>query len=432
MRICFDKKYTTAIIFFLFFSTVLKIVQSKDYSPFNLSSNDIQTIFNQTIVVPACNNLPADISFICADIKYNNGRLKFCELGDALYMSFTRDMRLEINGTVKTMHAPGWGIFWHYLKQFGLPVWFVGTLRNSNAQALDVLSELGQHHQPTLHDLEKKSLFQNALKKDFVKTDNINDYRGIIVHSAFNGTRQEHKEIKAFKKRYPEFIFINNKTHRIASHKELTYNLFYEADLSQYLPHFKIYPKVYQPEIVKDILEQFTSKYLVIKPLAGSCSRGVSIIKRGELDTLLSLILTKDKRTLQQSNIPWVSEWNNDTDSNFIVSEFVDSKTLFMNKKPYDPTMRIMCILRHDQRNLYITVIGAFWKIPITSLSDKATLTDKHVTRAHLNIADPDAFHSGILVGKDDMQNVRQILNRCLPVLYEKILTTQQNTDLNN
>ena len=87
--------------------------------------------------------------------------------------------------------------------------------------------------------------------------------------------------------------------------------------------------------------------------------------------------------------------------------------------------MRIMCLLHHNQGMITITVIGAFWKIPAYSLDDQVSLTEKHVTRAHLIFPDPDAFHSGILVEKDDMHNVRQILNGCLPILYEKMLTQQ-------
>lgn len=407
-----------AIILLLFNSPA----HGQSYDPFNLSDRDIQTILQQTVTIPSSSH-NADISFLCADMKYHNGMLKFCELGDAIYMSFTRDMRLEINGDIKQLHAPGWGIFWHYLKQFNIPVWFVGFVRNRNALAFDEYEKLAGRYVPNLHTLKQDPTFQNILDKNFKPTGNINDYKGIIITCARTESERDGAEILEFKQQHPEFIFVNKNIRPIVTRKDVSYQTFCDAGLSYLIPRTKIYEKQYSPKLVDEIMRTFTSNYIVLKPLAGTCSRGVTIIEKQELDQTLALILMQDKKKLRQSTkIPWLTEWSVDTEPKFMVSEYVPSQTLMRDNNPYDPTMRMMCMLRHDQGAIHVTIIGTFWKIPALPLTSAATLTEKHVTRAHLVMTDPDAFHSGIMVDRETMQRVSQILHNCMPILYKHVL----------
>lgn len=417
------------IIFLLLFSVTCSAKSDKFYRPFDLMDHEIQTILNTTILLPVHTSQPADISFICADIKYKDGALKFCELGDAIYMTMLRNIKLEINGQVKTMHSPPWGMVWHYLKQFDLPIWFIGPPgaqfktfgMNKNILAIDELKKLGGQYISGLDALKKSTMFLKAIKKDFKNPHSLQDHRGVIIYCAEPG-EQDSKKIRAFKKQYPGFIFINEALHSVVCRKDSTYQLFYDSGLADFIPYTKFYDKTYNRTLIQDILRDFSSEYLVIKPVAGSASKGVIIIPNEKLDSTLSLILKSDKQKLNKNNTPWLSEWAYDNNPRFMVSEYVPSKILMREGKPYDPTMRIIFMLRHDQGNVFVTLIAGFWKIPEKSLIDQAPLTEKHVTRPHLTMNDQDEFHRGILVEKEDLENVRNILNGCLPVLYTKIL----------
>lgn len=418
-------------LFLLVISFTCNAKPDKFYQPFNLTHDDIQTIVNNTISVPSSLSDHADISFLAADIKYNNGVLKFCEMGDGIYMTHLRDINLEINGKIKTINSPPWVVVWHYLNQCGLPIWFIGpaggdhkTLgMNKHLLALDELKKLGGQYISGLDGLEKNPVFLRAIKKDFKKTNCLKDHRGIIIYCAESG-EQNSQAIKAFKQQYPGFIFVNDTLASVVARKDSTYKLFTDSGLSDYIPFSQIYDKSYSQHLIQNILRDFSSDYLVLKPVAWSASRGVSIIHKDTLDSVLSVILNSDTKTLQKNSIPWLADWAYDSADNFMISEYASSKILIRDGKPYDPTMRIQLLLRHDQGNMYVTLIGGYWKIPGSSLDDQVSLTEKHVTRSHLRLYGQDPLNRGILVEKEDLDSVRTILNRCLPILYKHILLT--------
>lgn len=403
------------------------------YQPFDLNNDDIQTILNHTAAVHLPISQPADISFLCADIKYNNGCLKFCELGDAVYMFLLPNLKLEINGHIKTTHSPPWGVFWHYLKQFEIPFWFIGPEgapleslgMNKQILALDQLHNLGGQYIYGLGDLENNSKFKEAIKKECNNPQSLHDHRGIIIYCAEPGELNS-QTIQEFKKRYPGFIFINEVVHKIVSRKDTTYPFFYNAGLAEYIPYTKFYDKVYNQTLVQNILDDFSHEYLVIKPVAGSASKGVIIIHKDELDATLATILTTNKQALKTNDTPWFSEWSYDNEPRFMLSEFISSQTLVRDGKPYDPTMRVIFMLRHEQDQVYVTVIGGFWKIPGKSLIEQATLTEQHARRSRSGMRGVGDSQRGILVEKKDLDAVRNILNSCLPILYENILTSRK------
>ncbi|NDD55743.1 hypothetical protein EBZ39_18075, partial [bacterium] len=91
------------------------------YEPFAMDPADLTAVLKQTFAkdVPSLRTVPADITFGCVDIKYNRGSFKIVECGDANYMSF-RTGDVLMNGKPYKLVAPYWGIFWHYLRSFGL------------------------------------------------------------------------------------------------------------------------------------------------------------------------------------------------------------------------------------------------------------------------------------------------------------------------
>src|SRR5271157_2695887 len=98
------------ILFFLCSLSISPIIHATDrYDPFAMSREDIQVVLKSEIAipVPSQQKLPADISYACADIKYKDGALKFCECGDGIYMSF-RTAKVRINNRVQDIVSPYW------------------------------------------------------------------------------------------------------------------------------------------------------------------------------------------------------------------------------------------------------------------------------------------------------------------------------------
>ena len=134
-------KATASILFFCWVSYCFCKIDGnkKDVSSFVMSSKTINYILEQKRVIEIEEKfLPEDITFACADIKYADGKLMFCELGEAIYMPL-RLMPVMIKGQQQQIVAPCWEIFWRYLKQFKLQMLLVGDIDSKSVGALDQL-----------------------------------------------------------------------------------------------------------------------------------------------------------------------------------------------------------------------------------------------------------------------------------------------------
>lgn len=392
---------------------------SDKYAPFDLSKKNIQSAlanFNVT-PLPGDKLLPANITFACADIKYNKDGVKFCECGDGIYMSF-RTAKLEINQEIHNIVTPGWGLFWNFLHQFNLPIWHVGDRGPAHALALEELSALGGRYAKDFNMLEKDAFFKKSCKNNFAKTSNIRDYAGIIVFRAKNEHARDADFVQDFQQRHPEFLFVNDIARSYVKRKDNTYKLFHDCDLDEYLPENKVYPAQYSNKLTEQILKDFKQhNLLVVKPVFSSLSYGVNVIDREHLDDLLSVIL-RDKKKISPGAHRCYAYWRMRNPSNFVVAQHVASKTISVRGNSYDPTMRVLFMMYHDKGQVYTTVIGGFWKIPVKHLGQTGcSLTDRRVTIAHAG-----AEFSGILVDHDDMDAVKKTLHTILPRLYQRML----------
>lgn len=393
--------------------------QTYAYKPFDLSLDSINFVLNRSNSQSIQAYARADVSFICADIKYHNGTLKFCECGDGTYMSFTHDMRMHINKQEHTLTAPGWGFLWHYLSHYKLPIWHVGYVRNWTAMSLDLLALLGGQHIDTLQELESDPLFEKSCERNFKMSNSINNYSGFIVYTAQQRQERDGAGIKDFMQKHPEFIVINTVVRPHLKHKQATYSLFQEAGMSSFLPQYKFCPGVYNQSQVRKILRTFNSEHLIIKPVRGSLSMGAIMTTKETLDTTLRSIFEESKK-IDPAHKNIHKLYHNKP---FMISEYIPSRIIHQEGKAYDPTMRVMLLLSHDKGVVTTTLIGAFWKIPLYHLEDlHATLTQKHITNAHLFVDDPDDFYSGILVDESDMRHIRSLMSTALGAVYKNAL----------
>ena len=404
----------------LFIACVMSGTAAKShYMPFRMNRADIDAVVGsgQAYCTKGLESIPADITFGCADIKYKQGAVKFCECGDAFFMSL-RPCNIEFNDNHHWEVAPFWGIFWNYLKQFGLPIWHVGDGGPANALALEELKKCGGRYVKTWNALHHQLGCgkQRLAPQKSAGSARINAYQGIVAFKDWGERVQDSKDFAEFKRTHPELIFVNAVAHGYLKRKDNTYRLFSDAGCTENLPFFRVYKSEYSEELVAQILNEFKSDVLVVKPTFGLCSNGVNVIRRDELKSLLQLIL-RDPGRIPKGEHRCLSYWRQAKPGSFIVSECLESQHIEVGGKPYDPTMRVMYIMHHDNGAVHVNVLGGFWKIPVKSLSDRGSLTEQRVTIAHSG----DQY-TGIMVDRADAKVMKQKMTEILTKAYQMML----------
>jgi len=400
----------------------MNIAAHNNYAPFVMNRGDIQAVLEQAEVYPAVGKRPCppDITFGCADIKYDNGMFKVVECGDGIYMSL-RAHDVIMNNAQYNLVGPYWGIFWNYLASFGIPVWHIQDKGPANALALDELARLGGRYASSWTSLLKDPVFKKANNQTKNVGNTINSYSGIIVYRAGKeGARDvTSTEYKNFKNKHTNFIYVNANTRDFLKRKDNTYRIFTAAGQEAYIPKSQVFPTVYSPELASVMRSALGNpeKY-IIKPVYSSLSIGVNAIASNDLNSFLELILNK-KDSIPKQSPRSLSYWRKSTAPHFIASEYASSQTIYKDGKPYDPTMRVMFAMHSDKGEITVNILGGFWKIPVKPLNQAgASLTEKHVTIAHAG----DYFSFGMML---DPENTTLLKERMAPVLakvYEYIL----------
>ncbi len=395
---------------------------NNSYDPFVMDQQDIHALLQEknSIITSKTANIPADITFGCADIKYNNGSFKIVECGDAIYMSL-RTHDVIMNKKQQRLTGPYWGILWHYLMQFRLPIWHVQDAGPANALALDELKKLGGNYVGSWQHLANNAVFQEAAKKTVRSPSALADYAGIIVYRARQERNREPNtgEYQKFKAQHPNFIYVNANTRDFLKRKDNTYRLFNDAGLGKYIPTSIVASTLYDPSLAHAIRKALgTVQQYIIKPVYSSLSIGVNTVASEDLESFLELILLK-KDAIPKNSGRGLHFWRNHNPPHFIASEYAPSQTLYKDGKPYDPTMRVMFVMHHDRGSVHINVLGGFWKIPVKALNDQtATLTEKHVTIAHAG----DYYSFGAMLTADDAATLKLSLAPVLAKAYEAML----------
>ena len=393
-------------------------LHATSYPPFMVSESDSTGVINRGVTVPVTTapHLPADISFACADIKYHEGSLKFCECGDGIYMSL-RTATVALNDHPQDAVAPYWGIFWHYLAQFRLPLWLVGNIEPETALARATFKQLGGSCRQNLLQLEQDENFKKACESTFIPQSRINAYRGIIIFRSGSERGRDGDAIRDFRRNHPEFLYVNSIARPYLIRKDATSEIFKAAGLAQLIPAAKTYGSNYSSTLTQQILNDFPDQWLIIKPTSSSLANGVNLVDRNNLEEFLRLIL-RDKKNISCNAPRGLSYWRTAHPSHFFVSSYAPSHLIYKDNLPYDPTMRIVFMMYHDKGVINITVIAGFWKIPVESLAaTEATLTARHITIAHAG-----DYYTGILVDPHDWNDIKEILDNNLPTLYQTIL----------
>jgi hypothetical protein len=113
--------------------------------------------------------------------------------------------------------------------------------------------------------------------------------------------------------------------------------------------------------------------------------------------------------------------WKHDINKSFVIEEYVQSKPYFVRNNWYDPTLRLVFFAHCSEGKVYTNFVSAFWKIPPApinnNISDIKLLTSQHITQSMIGSTTP-----GYPVAQEDMDNIRSIMNKILPEIYEQMI----------
>lgn len=384
----------------------------------NLSNKLFLSILDEAIVIKSdsYSKLPPSISFFSADAKFDGEHLKFCELGNGLYGVPVPAYTL-LSGQKAILYPPYWEFLWLYASQFNIPVW---CIKHSKAHVAEkTLKKLGGKIFNSIEEFEK------FLQIHYPSESNIKNKHKIIQEHigilAYAGTRIKSDKLEEFKTRHPGILFINDFSALYQRRKDKIHAVFNNDDfLNQFRPRWGVYSTKYSEKLVDQIKNEIKSDLYIIKPIVGRQARGVMLVEEKNLNSTLKNILEKInpnnlKNTKEKSH---TFNWQDYEYDKFIVEEFIESKHISKDSKPYDPTLRLGFIISQNNGEISVNIITAFWKFPPNSLSDRGTPQAKHVTKPMVGAHDP-----ALNVDANDMHKIRLILNSMLPKLYEKMIS---------
>lgn len=391
----------------------------------------IQPIFNTSIHQvsdPTLKDIiPSDISFMIADIKYKENDLKIIEFGDGLFAGLKVLDHMCGEGKV-------WTSLWDYLSQYKLPIWYVGSYRtNPNTVAWSHFIKKGGYYASSLATLKLNAQFKKTLKKSVpFNPGDIKTYKGIIVIKRYNPPASF---LNKFKQEHPDFIILCDATTKAASDKNLTNLLFNTDSLKTFRPTCAIYPREYTSDLAEKIANDLKCKWFVIKPVNSGRGNGILMVKKQNLDATLKQILKAyhnhlpyDNNHPIKLNNPLTHQyWRYERHSHFLVEEYVESKHITVQDKPYDATMRVIFTLAYDQQKIHLTFLDAYWKKPIKAIGEKGTFREKHLSKHQ-----PNYYQSiGFEVSKEDLDGTYALMRECLPKIYWNMLTAHYQEELN-
>ncbi len=373
------------------------------------------------------NKIKADISFMIADIKVPQDGVKILELGDATWSGFRG---------FGFIHGVGaaWNLFWEHLELFNLPIFLVGTPSATEK----ALSRFTQNpicrNVGSMRDLVRDPLFKQLAKEPRVSISltktSLLAYKGIIVFDRYRSV-PEHFYMA---KKYPNFLILNEAIYEAAQYKHLTGKLF-DTALQEFRPKFGIYDRAYSPTLAETIKHDIPVPMYVLKPTYASQGHGVIMVSSNDLDDTLKFIFQAkghgNWKLFKLSDNDYkdaYAYWHKPThDTSFIVEEFVASKTVLIDKKPYDPTMRVFFSLSNSEGIIGITFLGAYWKKPTKSLMEEGSFRIKHISKIPKHQPSEEII-KGLTVSCDDYKRVTEILHPVLEQLYKKMLIQNYET----
>ena len=379
----------------------------------------------------------ADISFVIADLKYRPGNLKLLEFGQGQLSSFLGYYRLYGRDLV-------WGAFWEFLRECELPVGLM-TTEVPHRKPKDLIRSAGKCGVPEFTAIRGAAEFdafvrscreRRAAEPGSSNFSRIRGHSGIVMKAfeqrhlaqlvrggdpvAAAARIDEYRQrLRSIASECSDFLLLNGATALYSWRKDELAKLFDQDSLRCLVPQDHTYSTSFRADLAAEICSEIDAPALVIKPLNSSRGRGVLIRSRAEFASTLKAILTKDPEL--SSGNESLSYWLTDTNDRFIVQSYEPSRTIVVEGRPYDATMRQFFLLRHDAGKIELCFAGGFWKLPGWSLDDDAPFQER-VKSLQNHTRFKSAAVMSAKIGRDDSDAVQEILGVALPVLYRQML----------
>lgn len=378
----------------------------------------------------------AEMSYLFADVKFDGQNLKILEIGEGKNGGFRSFDAVFEEGRI-------WKKFWEYAASFGLPIFYVGQGPSPdpiNKIGITLDQKVAWHTFMEVSGRWAKSLAALQDRDDFQELANlaprgdgsaIKHYKAIVVFKCRDD--REPKLLVAledFKKKYPDFLVLDCVSRPFAASKHLNDILFRSTqDTACYRPACKLYPKEYHTDLAQQIVDDLDSDFFVIKPLDSGMSNGVIMTSVGLLDADLKRILTRKVGSnighqgtfnYRPVDTQSYSYWVGDTNRQFIVEAYAPSRTIEVLGKKYDPTIRVVFTLVHDNGTIKVKMLEHWWKLPPKALDEYAILTLKHVSQYRPDLKQLPADE--LTLSEEDEHLVRSLMADAMARAYVKML----------
>ncbi|MBA2728527.1 MAG: hypothetical protein H0U49_10200 [Parachlamydiaceae bacterium] len=351
--------------------------------------------------------LPADVSFVVVDIKYNAERgAQICEIQHGISSSFKGETfsnggySLIAQNLVKELdrfHERSWasnGAFFDpSLKQE-----FLNDRKWNVAQDFISITK-------------NKQFLVHAAAPVYDPAD-LNSYHGFVI---MRPGQIENR--KSFRKKYPGIICIDNATYSNRKDKYKVTNLLMgDPSTEKHKPKWGLYSLENEEGLIERINKDIGSDLLVIKPLHGSLGNGVIILKKEDLQEALEYLFKRKPQGAPNID-PAYEFWLSCNSESFLVEEFIEVEPVsapHLEGKLYSPTLRLAFLMIYNKKEIEIVCLGGYYSLPNKSLCEEGTLNERYKTTCQL----PYYLKGDPEIMKLAEEQIKEVLH----ILYQKLL----------
>ncbi len=350
--------------------------------------------------------IPADISFLLADVKYNKQQgAKICEVQQgnlSLFKGF--DFIYHRKGVVGERLC-------QVLSQYNDNFWFL-----ENALTFAPMKEHfianKWNHAASLMDLFNNETFSQFHHKAAEDPYDISHYHAVVYARILAENNAED-----LKQSFPGVLVMDSANMPYLFDKYKMSALFLgDERLERVKPKWKLYNKKYHPQLAEEIIRDMGSDLIVIKPKGSAEGKGVIILPKEQLDdTLKKMIL--DRKSMKSEDRGY-KFWESDHSDSFLAEEYVPSDPVYaphLGNKPYNGTMRVVFVLAYHKQQVHLHYLGAYWIIPEKSLEEEGTMHEK--SKAYVL---GTTYYCD--VAKDTLEIVEEQLREPLKLMYQRML----------
>ena len=364
--------------------------------------------------------LPKDLSFCIADLKFNNttvnsdgsrGSLKILEFGEGGRSKFKGHDALYGTGTM-------WAFFWRYMAAYNVPMWLVSMPEDAGLRKeinMDLFAQLGGQEAKNITDLRQHietSLYQ---QHGVVTAQHRQDYAAMVLIKKGRPT----KTVRKMKEEFPNVIFVGDMSNKFVNNKYRMSLLFMTDELKKYRPQCKTCPVKYDPGMAQALINELGCDIFVIKPVNSSRGRGILMVAKHELDATLRLLFENPAGLLETNLSEEHKYWATYKSPFFLVEQYEPSKPIIIDEQPYDATMRLVFTIDCCAQDVNVTIFDGYWKLPAFPLTADCSLTDKH--KSHII----PGLLSSVKIASEDFADAKMLMEDALRKVYWQMVQTR-------